>query len=892
MRWLLAIIFFLESPYLTAAVDRMDPNLNRPAWRDTDGDGVPDQVEVMWGLNPYEPTDGLSDEDEDGLTWAEEWAQGTQVKKSDTDGDGVNDGDEVKVWGTNPLIRNAKTDFTPKMSFGVAGPPRAPLSAASGRTFTPSWVSGDWNGSNLVPVGDWTLERGKMKDYAGWMPKHGRYLKIWREGQREVVELDARGGDSFGMMRAYPNPRAGSYILLWEDSVRAGVSAQSARYQVRVMGDASNVLGQWKCDPPAGNWRSQHLVFNIPASLVPNQLWIHFETEDNDGQGAFVQEVRLIKLGVELDVNRDGTIAQEERPQESAWEFWVNDDYDRAHMVDGNDQDEEDLGMLEAAKLLPDWKSDKINSLRDLEDFFRCQLSLEGDVESFAAGDLFLGLRFQPHTASQPWPAMKLFRMTNPDSGAYLQQEAEAEVQVKEGRVVPDLNPAVQGTSLVDATHVMVLPRDVWVRGKRTATFLAEACAEGGGRLTLSVVRRRGVQFEVLAEIPTVSFNFYNIKQRYEHWSAGNENGGAPLSQPVRLTATLYKNANGGRVMNDRPCLVFVHGWNMEVWEKERYAETAFKRLWWSGYNGNFVLFSWPCTNGFSSNLDAVTSPTNYDRGEFSAWRSAECLRQFLEDCSVRYGGRLYLLAHSMGNIVTGEALRLQWLKHGPALAKVYVASQAAVSAHCYDGSLSDRVGSKYALPWYSTLPKFAWLGKVNFGPDTPNVYRDWFADLLSSQGRSAPVVGKLINFYNQNDWALSDAIWCYNQLSKPDWADRPYQPWNYDFEKPLPRLPTEPFAQAFVRSQGRHIESLRWGSPAELKDNYEIMAFAAESYVRPLGACELTKGVTASVDLEKLWPVDAKQHSTHKWHSAQFRSCLMRQKGYWMRLAQILADK
>jgi hypothetical protein len=39
----------------------------------------------------------------------------------------------------------------------------------------------------------------------------------------------------------------------------------------------------------------------------------------------------------------------------------------------------------------------------------------------------------------------------------------------------------------------------------------------------------------------------------------------------------------------------------METWEKDRYAETAFKRLYWQGYQGRFGSFRWPTGNNFGA---------------------------------------------------------------------------------------------------------------------------------------------------------------------------------------------------------------------------------------------------------------------------------------------------
>ena len=44
---------------------------------DSDGDGIPDAVELSWGLNPRDPTDAEGDADKDGFTNLEEFQAGT-----------------------------------------------------------------------------------------------------------------------------------------------------------------------------------------------------------------------------------------------------------------------------------------------------------------------------------------------------------------------------------------------------------------------------------------------------------------------------------------------------------------------------------------------------------------------------------------------------------------------------------------------------------------------------------------------------------------------------------------------------------------------------------------------------------------------------------------------
>jgi len=80
---------------------------------DTDGDGIPDDAELGLGLDPANPVDALEDFDRDNLTNAQEFARGTNLRDSDTDDDGLNDGAEVNQYLTNPLVADTDGDGVP-----------------------------------------------------------------------------------------------------------------------------------------------------------------------------------------------------------------------------------------------------------------------------------------------------------------------------------------------------------------------------------------------------------------------------------------------------------------------------------------------------------------------------------------------------------------------------------------------------------------------------------------------------------------------------------------------------------------------------------------------------------------------------------------------------------
>jgi hypothetical protein len=73
---------------------------------DSDGDGIPDDIEISLGLDPQNPVDAQEDFDRDGLTNLREFQLGTGLRVFDTDGDGIGDGLEVQT-GSNPLDPNS-----------------------------------------------------------------------------------------------------------------------------------------------------------------------------------------------------------------------------------------------------------------------------------------------------------------------------------------------------------------------------------------------------------------------------------------------------------------------------------------------------------------------------------------------------------------------------------------------------------------------------------------------------------------------------------------------------------------------------------------------------------------------------------------------------------------
>lgn len=79
---------------------------------DTDGDGMSDNFEIRYGLDPASPGDGGGDPDGDGLTNLQEYQNRAFPDDPDSDDDGLDDGQEVGI-GTDPADPDSDDDGVP-----------------------------------------------------------------------------------------------------------------------------------------------------------------------------------------------------------------------------------------------------------------------------------------------------------------------------------------------------------------------------------------------------------------------------------------------------------------------------------------------------------------------------------------------------------------------------------------------------------------------------------------------------------------------------------------------------------------------------------------------------------------------------------------------------------
>jgi len=396
--------------------------------------------------------------------------------------------------------------------------------------------------------------------------------------------------------------------------------------------------------------------------------------------------------------------------------------------------------------------------------------------------------------------------------------------------------------------------------GENSFLFEALGAVYGGGfTSTPTLVFETTIEYadgSTTTKRQEVGLDLRDIKQFYTRWDINyGVNGGSSgtdlredLSFQNFATPTTAEHTS--QVINESffsgaDTTVFVHGWNNSDDpnndEKSASAETMFKRLYWQGYRGEFVTFNWP-TYTFEFNIFDPTDST-YNPSDFQAYRSAKALKEVLAGYRGTFPNLqpVHLLAHSMGNIVAGEALR-QWAFDLPfnddPLVTTYVAMQAAVSAGAYGSNDTD---------------------SLILGRPFPDLYRFWSH---GRDGLSDPGLGtqnyfqgagfsseEWVNFYNPEDFAVGDpnivtGLWDLNNIEKD----------SLDFDL-NPHFPSNawPFGYGYVEGAGGNTNTDDfWRFNADFSFNldltltdafgrpgpnaYEILAFFAQSASMPVG--------------------------------------------------------
>jgi transglutaminase-like putative cysteine protease len=581
------------------------------------------------------------------------------------------------------------------------------------------------------------------------------------------------------------------------------------------------------------------LLEGVGESSAPHDGSISLSYVSNSGVSVNdVVPLTVLLLDMAVDGDRDRKIAFDSLTDESAM-FWVNDDRDESNLSGEEDDMETGNDSLDKA----------ISCRRDLEDFARLQV-ITG--ESTGTGALLYSLKSLAQTEKYG-PVVNLFHATG-ESDFYIgypdnRSDLLIEQQLNE-RTLATVGPEAIALSLQRNVQSRISP------------FLYEGRAQGSGQLQLTAS---------YAGVPVlqrqVTLQLRDIRNYYDHFVLSAN--GDPVSA-VNDRVNAVGNFDGAsRLGSYQPAtdeyVMFVHGWNVEPYTKTRWAETIFKRLWWQGYQGKVGLFDWPC-----GTIPSWDIWVNYDKSDYTAWKSGNALRTLLEGLNTEHRGSIRLLAHSQGNVVAGEALR----SIEPGVVFSYTASQAAISASFYEADLTS-LNPPLSFSSFET-------------PEVIGAYPVGSARVPFLSGVKNKVT-RMFSYFNRVDYALTgDSLlsprWEVNNKTKPDGS------LDYGYEGEIDTYPPAEGSLGFYQRR----EDPSGGDPAAYikhqlvfpEDAHEIFSFGAESHSRALGAVlapQVFEPVTLSLteygsrDLTED-DYDAEHYS----HSREFRSNIINEQFYW----------
>jgi Alpha/beta hydrolase of unknown function (DUF900) len=691
--------------------------------------------------------------------------------------------------------------------------------------FTDYFWSGETNGSetNLSaanpPAPPWLYATTQQPDYH-YVPNGESETcdglqsdsEITTQTAKTIIELAAGGPAQSGAA----------------ELVRLTVQVNSGDVPFPV--SSARILGQAPT-PMETNDEVGELYVSVPVGATENITPV-VPGADNY---TFNVQATNVTLQLAVDANRDGNITFDSQDQTTAanpYRFWLNNDYD------GYDSSIEDYDDLDPSTG-DDATNTTISCTRDLEDYTRLWLNTGGFVPQLESGEFIAALEWKSTTGN---PQIRVFPAADWINGGatYLTDTNMAAAQLESpcGEAMQDVN----GQETVTTNAPFLISTNYWydwANGTATNFLLFDAVGHGSGQLVLAIYNSDGTV--KLAESQPIYLDLQDVKEMYERWTVGDDPNTAPLTT-ASVVADPY--SYDSTIPADNTYILFVHGWNLAPWEKDAFAETAFKRLYWQGYKGHFGEFRWPTGYGFTPIIGTITDARNYDNSESNAWASATGLLNKLNDLNTIYPGHVYLMAHSMGNVVAGEALNLA----SNQVVNTYVAMQAAVPAHCYDSTTANRVT-----------------------PTTPDRYAYYWTDSSPSYFNSSAGAGTYVNFYNINDWALG--WWNVDQNFKPD-EGLAFPGYYYS-------TPSDTHPMGFYKIIGSDDINLFFPT-----NTYEIFAYADPAWSYALGAQADVNGRFSGNQVD-LFSSPYGFGSEHNGHSAEFNSDNMNRAIFWNKLIE-----
>ena len=739
MRYLLLLSACLFATHMGASVSTYQAELLRwpaaPTMTDTDGDGLDDELEIRLKLNPRDATDGLADADQDGLTFAEEWKAGTNPQKADSDGDGIGDLEEI-LRGTDPTNPNVPTRLTPGTALTAKPPVKAATNLLRNGDFSKPIshqfrFTGNYLGTRQIDL----VPAHLIPD---WAPVVGRLIEVWRNATSQLIELCATAND-FGVKQELVNPALGGYVLSWKSAGRPASHGGSNHFWATVARKDGVVIATQRTTAQVETWTANAMSFQITLADRLAGVVISFTPADSNPAGVMLDDIVLIRGGLETDYNRDGTMTTGEHPPRGRPQrHWINDDQDET------DCEGDDIDVPAQSTSRANWQMNGINGQRDLVDYFAVNLAISEVVRLLPPAD---GYRYALRQADRAVnfaftslrPAEASLHHERPGLRRFRGASGEATMDV--------LNAWVHRLS--DTGEIPI--DESWlarIEQVGHGLILVEGARET--KQPLQVVVRKGGTEALVLSLPLEIVPVESMYRSVDVTGVCRDYAGQPVAAPQKARPTETGNPRGlpDAEMGDS-WTVFVHGYNVNAQRARGWQAEVFKRLYAMGSRTRFVGVTWYGDTGVRIGGTSL----DYHMAVFNALQTGDRLKNalgFLDPAKTT------VMAHSLGNMVACQAIQKTGLTP-----RRYLMLNAAVPTEAFAKVEANEAGNMVEREWRGkggtyAAEYFAANWHKRFAASDPRFQLKW-SDLFGRISKG----GFTINCYSEGD----DIVRCPDRI-------------------------------------------------------------------------------------------------------------------------------
>lgn len=723
--------------HLTAA------SLSENLLRDKDGDRISDAVEISLGLNPLDKSDGFSDTDLDGLSLADEINTGTNPNKADSDDDGISDFDEWENTPTTP------SSVARTLQINRPTPPPAlsqrPKAAKNWMVNSKIALPTKLKQANQAQFGNQVAQWTDLPSLNGWEPSRGTSVQVWQLDDNQFLSVGN------GIKQPLKNSPSGSYILKWKHRQPAN-NPVAKNYQVKVSTMTGKVIYINNFQPSGvEQWEDVSTEFRINTTETGQHLWLSISPNSGETSPVFIDDIYLLRAGFNVDLNRDGKIAAGEGPRgKAAFYFWINNDTDSTEFS-GND-------WSTTLSSEADFNDQKINSLRDLIDFFPVSLNFSEAIKAYPPDGQ------TRYILSQADGAVNIvFTGLNASNAGSFNQKVNSDIYgdtFNQPWSRAEVHPINSSIELSEAQILRMLTNGevvIMIEGRKATRAPLVFKIEKAGKKCLEV---------------SLPLHLDDVERMYRHVNlrdvVTSYDGKKIYDNPANYGRTTEIEIPSGwpDSQNSKKYFVFVHGFHVNAQQARGWNNEMFKRFYVSGSQARFVGVTWR----------GDTAP-DYHEAVFRSFQTGDALAKKLVSF---VDGPITLAGHSLGNAVVGNAIQ-----RGNLGVQSYLAINAAIPAEAYSSNCSTLTqrqnmtelnwrkydNNLYASYWNELFPstdarsKLTWRNQFNKSQKiVSNFYSGGDEVIAKANSIAEASIIKLV--FNQG-FNFSDNAWKYQELVK-----------------------------------------------------------------------------------------------------------------------------